>query len=69
MQMIISQSVYEMHKDVNVIQTKLQECATQATSWYDSNFLKGNFKKYWSMVIGKKKQEIETNFKDTQVEP
>lgn len=59
---------YEAHKDVNVIRTKLQDCASKATRWYDSNYLKGNFKKCGTMIIGKRKQEIGINVKDTQVE-
>ena len=59
---------YEMHKKVSEVQVKLQDCATEATGWYDSNLLKGNFKKYGTMIIGKKKEEIKINVKGTEVE-
>ena len=42
---------YEINKDINTIQTKLQDTAQRATNWYDTNFLKGNFDKYGSMIL------------------
>lgn len=32
---------YEIDKDINTIQTKLQDTAQEATTWYNANFLKG----------------------------
>ena len=43
------------NKDVQLIQTRLQESAAAATSWYKENCLQGNFTKYGSMLISKQK--------------
>ena len=43
--------VYEIDKNVSNIETKLQASAQKATSWYESNSLKGNYGKYGSMFI------------------
>ena len=44
---------FEVHKDVKIIQKRLQESAVTATSWYKENCLQGNFTKYGSMLISK----------------
>ena len=44
---------FEAHKDVKIIQKRLQESAVTATSWYKENCLQGNFTKYGSMLISK----------------
>ena len=46
--------IYVKGKDICTIVAKLQESATLATNWYDSNLLKGNLKKYQTMNIRKK---------------
>ena len=46
---------FEANKDVQLIQTRLQESAAAATSWYKENCLQGNFTKYGSMLISKQK--------------
>lgn len=46
---------FEASKDVQLIQTRLQESAVAATSWYKENCLQGNFTKYGSMLISKQK--------------
>ena len=45
--------VYEIDKNVSNIETKLQASAQKATSWYESNSLKGNYGKYGSMFISR----------------
>ena len=45
--------VYEIDKNVSNIGTKLQASAQKATSWYESNSLKGNHGKYGSMFISR----------------
>lgn len=62
---------YETHKDIKVIESNLQQCATRATSWYDANFLKGNYKKYGRMMIGKNKEDkdMDINVDKTKVKP
>ena len=50
-----------------MVQRNLQDCAIDATAWYDANFLKGNFKKYESMTIGKKKENKRSNVKKFEV--
>ena len=44
---------YEIDNYVSAIQTKLQGSALKATSWYESNSLKGNFGKYGSMLMSR----------------
>ena len=44
---------FEAHKDVKIIQKRLQESPVTATSWYKENCLQGNFTKYGSMLISK----------------
>ena len=44
---------FEAHKDVKIIQKRLQESPVTATSWYKENCLQGNFTKYGSMLIRK----------------
>ena len=55
---------YDAHTNVNVGQRNLQDCAINATVWYDGNFLKGNFKKYGSMTIGKNKENTKLAVKE-----
>lgn len=45
--------VYEIDKNVSNIETKPQASAQKATSWYESNSLKGNYGKYGSMSISR----------------
>ena len=45
--------LYVAHRNVDVIQQKLQDSAVTATDWYEANYLQGNFSKYASMLIGK----------------
>ena len=59
---------YDAHTNVNVVQRNLQDCAINATAWYDGNFLKGNFKKYGSMTIGKNKENMKIAVKEFEVE-
>ena len=40
------QQFYEIDKYVSTIETKLQDSAQKAASWYESNSLKGNYGKY-----------------------
>lgn len=42
---------YEINKGINTIHTKLQETAQRATTWYDANFLKGNYDKNGTLVM------------------
>ena len=35
--------LYVTHKNVDVIQQKLQDSAVTATDWYEANYLQGNF--------------------------
>ena len=57
-------------KDICTVVAKLQENATLATNWYDSNLLQGNLKKYQTMNIRNKsvnygdKTSITVNGKD-----
>ena len=44
---------YEIDNYVSTIQTKLQDSALKATSWYEPNSLKGNFGKYGSMLMSR----------------
>ena len=43
--------IYEKGQNMCTVLAKLQESATLATSWYDSNLLQGNLKKYQTMSI------------------
>ena len=52
---------YVTHKNVGVIQQKLQNSAETATDWYDANYLQGNFSKYGSILIGKGKLDATLN--------
>ena len=62
--------IYVKGKDMCTIVAKLQESATLATNWYDSNLLQGNLKKYQTMNIRNKsvnygdKTSITVNGKD-----
>ena len=62
--------IYVKGKDMCTIVAKLQESATLATDWYDSNRLHGNHKKYRTMNIRNKrvkyddKASITVNGKD-----
>lgn len=49
--------IYEKGKDMRAVISKLQESATSATDWYDSNFLQGNLQKYQTMNI---RNELDT---------
>ena len=53
---------YDTHKIVSVVQRNLQDCATEVTV-FDANLLKGNFEKYGSMTIGKKKENVRLRVK------
>ena len=44
---------YDIDNYVSTIQTKLQDSALKATSWYESNPLKGNFGIYGSMLMNR----------------
>ena len=44
---------YESDKAAALVEATLQECASTVTDWYDSNYLKGNYKKYASMIISR----------------
>jgi hypothetical protein len=46
----------ETHKDIKIIKNRLQESAIMASKWYEANYLQGNFTKYGSMLISKKKR-------------
>ena len=62
--------IYVKGEDMCTIVAKLQESATLATDWYDSNRLQGNLKKYQTMNIRNKrvnydnKASITVNGKD-----
>ena len=62
---------YKIDKSVSTIHTKLQDCALKATTWYDLNFLRGNFKKYGTMLLSRNKgeNEIEIEVNGTQIKP
>jgi hypothetical protein len=47
--------LFETHKDIKIIQSRLQESAIMASKLYEANYLQGNFTKYGSMLISKKK--------------
>ena len=53
--------LYVTHKNVDVIQQKLQDSAVTATDWYEAIYLQGNFSKYASMLIGKGKLDATLN--------
>ena len=59
---------YDTHKKVSVIQRNLQDCATEATAWYDMNLSKGNFLRCGTMIIGKKKEYIRLSVKEMEAE-
>ena len=40
-----------------LVEGLLQEGASAVMDWYDSNYLKGNYKKYSSMIISKRIRE------------
>ena len=63
--------LYVTHKNVDVIQQKLQDSAVTATDWYEANYLQGNFSKYASMLIGKGKLDatLEININGSAVTP
>ena len=46
--------IYVKGKDICTVVAKLQESATLATNWYDSNLLQANLKKYQTMNIRNK---------------
>lgn len=46
--------IYEKGQDMCAVFAKLQENATLAISWYDSNLLQGNLKKYQTMSVRNK---------------
>ena len=46
--------IYEKGQNMCTVLAKLQESATLATNWYDSNLLQGNLKKYQTMSIRNK---------------
>ena len=43
--------IYKKGQDVCTLLAKLQESATLATNWYDSNLFQGNLRKYQTMSI------------------
>ena len=56
--------------DLNLLEANLQECARVVTEWYDSNGLKGNYKKYGSMIISRAgKSAMSIKVKDYSIEP
>ena len=55
--------LYEMGSYVSTIQTKIQDSALKATSWYESNSLKGNFGKYGSMLMSRVNKLKDHNLK------
>ena len=61
---------YESGKDLNLVEANLQECARVVTEWYDSNGLKGNYKKYGSMIVSRAgKSAMSIKVKDYSIEP
>ena len=44
---------YEIDEYISTTQTKLQDSAQNATSWYESNWLQGNYAKYGSMLVSR----------------
>ena len=52
--MYADDQIYEKGQDMCTVLAKLQESATLATNWYDSNLLQGNLKKYQTMSIRNK---------------
>ena len=48
----------EKGQNMCTVLAKLQESATQATNWYNSNLLQGNLKKYQTMSIRNKSVNI-----------
>ena len=62
--------IYVKGKDICTVVAKLQESATLATNWYDSNRLQGNLKKYQTLNFREKsvnyvdKTSITVNGKD-----
>ena len=58
----------KLTRSASTIQTKMQDCALKATTWYDSNFLWGNFKKYGTMLLSRNKGENGIEINGTQIE-
>ena len=62
---------YDIDNYVSTIQTKLQDSALKATSWYESNSLKGNFGKYGSMLMSRvnklKDRKLKLNVNGTDI--
>ena len=46
--------IYVKGTDICTVVAKLQESASLAANWYDSNLLQGNLKKYQTMNIRNK---------------
>ena len=61
----------EIDKYVSTIQTTLQDSAQKATSWYESNSLKGNYGKYGSMLMSRinklKDHKLKLNVNGTDI--
>ena len=54
---------YDINNNDSTILTKLQDCALNATTWYDVNFFTGNFKKHEFMLFSRIKDENEMESK------
>ena len=52
------QQFFGAHKDIMVIENRLQGSAMLATSWYKENYLQGNLTKYGCMLISKGLEDI-----------
>ena len=53
--------IYEIGKETCTVVSQLQQSATLATNWYDSNLLQGNLQKYQMMNIRSKRAGNEAN--------
>ena len=51
--------IYEIGKETCTVVSQLQQSATLATNWYDSNLLQGNLQKYQMMNIRSKRASNE----------
>ena len=62
---------YEIDNYISTIQSKLQDSALKANSWYEYNSLKGNFGKYGSMLMSRvnklKDHKLKLNVNGTDI--
>ena len=58
--------IYQTGKGISTVHTKLEECASSATDWYENNLLEGNLKKYQTMFIQNKYRHMKEQFSCTE---